>query len=103
MHLFLYAVVRNDRNPYGQHLNDSTVLENIAKIESTGKSLGNSFVIKNGLATLANDIFIFKAEKSDSQYYYISRDGKNYRIEKDICRDIIKPNILKSEVPQGYP
>lgn len=81
----------------GWHLNDSTVLENIAKIESTGKSLGDSFVIKNGLATLANDIFIFKAEKSDSQYYYISRDGKNYRIEKDICRDIIKPNILKSE------
>ena len=81
----------------GWHLNDSTVLENIAKIESTGKSLGDSFVIKNGLATLANDIFIFKAEKSDNQYYYISRDGKNYRIEKDICRDIIKPNILKSE------
>ena len=81
----------------GWHLNDSTVLENIAKIESIGKSLGDSFVIKNGLATLANDIFIFKAEKSDSQYYYISRDGKNYRIEKDICRDIIKPNILKSE------
>ena len=81
----------------GWHLNDSTVLENIAKIESTGKSLGDSFVIKNGLATLANDIFIFKAEKSDDQYYYISRDGKNYRIEKDICRDIIKPNILKSE------
>lgn len=90
----LYSSLDHHR---GWHLNDSTVLENIAKIESTGKSLGDSFVIKNGLATLANDIFIFKAEKSDSQYYYISRDGKNYRIEKDICRDIIKPNILKSE------
>lgn len=63
----LYSSLDHHR---GWHLNDSTVLENIAKIESTGKSLGDSFVIKNGLATLANDIFIFKAEKSDSQYYY---------------------------------
>ena len=31
------------------------------------------------------------------KYYYLQRDGKEYPIEKGICRDIIKPNILKTE------
>lgn len=77
----------------GWLLNKSEVLQNIKKIESVGIPLGDKYPIKNGLATLSNDIFIFKPKDEDDTYYYI----ENHKIEKDICRDIIKPNRLKSE------
>lgn len=84
----------------GWILNKPDILENINKIENTGIPLGNKFLIKNGLATLSNDIFIFKPVAEDDNYYY-HQNGKLHKIEKAICRDIIKPNRLKmeSEIP----
>lgn len=81
----------------GWNLNHSEVLNNIRLIESAGKALGDLYVIKNGIATLANDVFIFRPTRVDSAYYYHMRNGLEYPIEKGICRDIIKPNILKTE------
>lgn len=81
----------------GWNLNYSEVLNNIRIIENAGEALGDLYVIKNGIATLANDVFIFRPTRSDECYYYLTRSGKEYPIEKDICRDIIKPNILKTE------
>ena len=81
----------------GWNLGDKDVFENIRKIENTGQRLGDRYVIRNGIATLANKIFIFRPIKEEGKYFLIKRNGKNYRIEKDICRDIIKPSILKSE------
>ncbi len=78
----------------GWILNTQEILKNIKKIESCGTPLGKLYSIKNGLATLCNDIFIFKPTKEDKRYYY-HEDGS--KIEKEICRDIIKPNRLKSE------
>jgi len=78
----------------GWMLNQKDILENIRKIESCGKPLGDKYLIKNGLATLSNDIFIFKPLKEDKNYYYHSN---GFKIEKNICRDIIKPNRLKNE------
>jgi len=78
----------------GWMLNSTEVLENIQKIESCGIALGDKYPIKNGLATLANDVFIFKPIEKDDAYYY-HKDG--FKIEKSICRDVIKPNRLKSE------
>lgn len=69
---------------------------NIKKIESFSRKLEN-LDIKNGVATLKNDLFIFKIEKEDYNYYYRTYNGKKYKIEKKICRDIVKPNILKLE------
>lgn len=69
---------------------------NIKKIESFSRKLEN-LDIKNGIATLKNDLFIFKIEKEDNNYYYRTYNGKKYKIEKKICRDIVKPNILKLE------
>lgn len=80
----------------GWLLNNNEVLQNIEKLENTGISLGNKYPIKNGLATLSNDIFIFKPVGEDDKYYY-HQNGKLHKIEKDICRDIIKPNRLKNE------
>lgn len=81
----------------GWNLNKVDVLENIRRIEEAGEPLGNKYVIKNGIATLANNIYIFRPTVADATYYYMERDGKCYQIERGVCRDIIKPNILKSE------
>jgi len=80
----------------GWILNKPDVLENINKIESIGVPLGDKFPIKNGLATLSNDIFIFKPVDEDKNYFY-HQNGKLHKIEKGICRDVIKPNRLKTE------
>lgn len=81
----------------GWNLNQSNVLQIIERIELTGTPLGDKYLIKNGIATLANDIFIFHPYKEDNSYYYMILDGLEYCIEKGICKDIIKPNILHSE------
>jgi adenine-specific DNA-methyltransferase len=81
----------------GWILNKPDVLENINKIENIGTPLGDKFPIRNGLATLSNDVFIFKPVSEDENYFY-HQNGKLHKIEKGICRDIIKPNRLKTEV-----
>jgi adenine-specific DNA-methyltransferase len=81
----------------GWLLNDKRVIENINKIESAGTSLGEKYKIRNGIATLSNDIYIFKPIAETKDYYILLQDGKRYEIEKAICREIIKPNILKYE------
>jgi len=80
----------------GWILNKPDVLKNINKIESIGIPLGDKFPIRNGLATLSNDVFIFKPVNEDENYFY-HQNGKLHKIEKGICRDVIKPNRLKTE------
>jgi len=77
----------------GWLLNTSEIVKNIKKIESIGIPLGEKYSIKNGLATLSNTLFIFKPVDEDENYYY----HQEHKIEKSICRDIIKPNRLKRE------
>jgi methylase of polypeptide subunit release factors len=77
----------------GWLLNTSEIVKNIKKIESIGIPLGEKYPIKNGLATLSNTLFIFKPVDEDENYYY----HQEHKIEKSICRDIIKPNRLKRE------
>lgn len=82
----------------GWNLNNGKIMDTVTKIESIGTPLGEAFNIKNGIATLANDIFIFHPVKEDKDYYYLQIQGIGIqRVEKAICRDIVKPNILKSE------
>lgn len=82
---------------HGWLLNNVAIVENIKKIENTGTPLGKLFSIKNGIATLSNAIYIFRPEKELDGNYYFFQNGKEYKIEKEICRDIIKPNLLKHE------
>ena len=77
----------------GWSLSTREVMANIARIESVGRPLGELFPIKNGIATLANGVFIFRPNGESGEYYL----HKGMKIEKDICRDIVKPNIVKSE------
>ena len=77
----------------GWFLSNEDIFHNISTIESAGPSLGDSYKIRNGIATLANDIFIFRPTSEDDLAYY----HEGYKIEKGICRNIIKPNKLKDE------
>lgn len=96
---FVYSKINYDSldNHKGWNLNRTDVLRNIQLIENAGESLGKKYTIKNGIATLANDIFIFRPTHKDKSFCYLQKDGTEYRIEKGICRNIIKPNILKTE------
>ncbi len=90
--LNLYEIKENEPWVFLNNLKRN-ILHNL---QSHKKKLSD-YKIRNGLATLKNDIFFFKPVKEDDIYYFIKKDNKQYRIEKDICKDIIKPNIIKSE------
>ena len=83
----------------GWLLNEGNIRHNISLIENAGTPLGEAYNIKNGLATLANGIFIFKPLYEDDTFYYFQNKNKEkvHKVEKNICRDIIKPNIIKTE------
>lgn len=81
----------------GWLLNNTNAIINIKKIENIGTPLGRLFKIKNGIATLSNETYIFKPISESRQYFIRKVNNIEYKIEKAICRDIIKPNILKDE------
>ncbi len=81
----------------GWLMHDKLTIEMIKRIEAVGTPLGKKYKIRNGIATLSNDIYIFKPIAETENYFVLLRNGKKYEIEKAICRDIIKPNILKFE------
>ena len=68
----------------------------IYKIEHVGTPLG-TWKIRNGLATLKNDLYFFVPDREDDAYYYRMKDGKEFPIEKSACIDIVKPNTIKTE------
>lgn len=81
----------------GWTLCNTVTTSNIRKIESIGTPLGKLFDIKNGFATLKNDIYLFTPIRETKKYFYIKLNNTEIKIEKDICRKAIKPNILKNE------
>lgn len=81
----------------GWMLAPKDILYNLRKIESKGVPLGKAYPIRNGIATLNNDLYIFRPSAINGSYYTREYQGKQYSIEKDICREIIKPNILRTD------
>ena len=55
------------------------------------------YVIRNGLATLANNVYFFKPKAEDKRYFYRVYDGVEWKIEKSICRNVVKPNVVHNE------
>jgi type I restriction-modification system DNA methylase subunit len=81
----------------GWRLDSLNVKLNLNRIESIGEKLVENFDIRNGFATLRNNIYLFTPKQKDKDFYYFEKDNKTYQIEKEVCKDAIKPNILKSE------
>lgn len=91
------------RIPYSElsnnqwHLSKSEDITFVRSIEATGVPLGKLCQVRNGFATLKNDVYLFSVVKEDDKYYYFSKNNRKYKVEKDICKDAVKPNILKRE------
>lgn len=77
-------------------MRESDIDEVIKKLESSGTPLSN-WKIRNGLATLKNDIYFFSSIKEDDEYFYREYNKKIYKIEKAVCIKVAKPNIIKNE------
>lgn len=78
----------------GWNLKDN---KTISKIESTGIPFGELYQTRHGIATLKNDIYIFRPVDEDKNFFYL-QNGSLYRIEKDICKDIVNSNKLSREI-----
>lgn len=63
----------------------------ILKLEDIGTKLGDIYSTRSGIATLKNNVYIFKPVKITKDFYFIDEDTK---IEKGICRDIVNSNLL---------
>lgn len=81
----------------GWYLNEKHINKLISKIENTGEPLGKKFEIRNGFATLKNKIYLFKPIKESDVFFFFEQNGKEIKVEKDICKNAVKPNTLKSE------
>lgn len=69
----------------------------ISKIEATGTPFGEIYKTRHGIATLKNDIYIFRPVAEDDDYFYL-QNGSLYAIEKGICRDILNSNKLSRSI-----
>lgn len=78
----------------GWNLKDN---KSISKIESTGIPFGELYQTRHGIATLKNEIYIFRPVDEDEEYFYL-QNGSLYRIEKGICKDIVNSNKLSRDV-----
>jgi len=88
----------SDLNDFdGWYLIDKKTRKIISKIEKTGQPLGKEFEIRNGFATLKNNIYVFTPTNETEDFFFFLKDKKEYKIEKGICRNAIKPNTLKLE------
>lgn len=78
----------------GWNLNDNEI---ISRIESIGRPLGELYNTRHGIATLRNDLYIFKPIDEDNDFFYL-QNGNLFPIEKNICRDIINSNRLSRNI-----
>lgn len=81
----------------GWILKDKNTAAKIQAIESIGLPLGDMVAIKNGFATLRNNIYLIKPYRSDEHYHYFKKEGTGYKVERAICRKAIKANIVRKE------
>jgi adenine-specific DNA-methyltransferase len=82
----------NAKNGWNLHYH-----EIISQIESIGKPFGELYNTRHGIATLRNDLFIFKPVAEDDDFFYL-QNGSLYPIEKGICKDILNSNKLSRNV-----
>ena len=78
----------------GWNLNDNEI---ISRIEEIGKPFGERYKTRHGIATLRNDLYIFKPIMEDDEFYYL-QNGSLHPIEKGICKDILNSNKLSRKI-----
>lgn len=78
----------------GWNLNDNEI---ISRIEATGTPFGEKYKTRHGIATLKNDVYIFKPVAEDDDFFYL-QNGDLYALEKGICKDILNSNKLSRSI-----
>jgi len=81
----------------GWNLTSDTALVTINKIERFENKMFSKFSFSTGIATLKNAVYKFKNIKSDKSYYSLLSDNTVFKIEKNICREIINANKVTTE------
>jgi adenine-specific DNA-methyltransferase len=85
-----------DHNDGWNLVNNNQLLDYINVIEGTGTPFKNLYNTKNGIATLKNDVYKFRPITSDNEFYYLKDESGMYPIEREICRDIVNANKIRS-------
>jgi len=67
--------------------------ELVTKLESIGTPFEKIYSTKSGIATLKNNVYIFKSIKEDEKYFYMP-DGT--KIEREVCKEVINSNQLNT-------
>ena len=70
----------------------------VAPAEPNGITLHDFCKTRHGIATLKNKVYVFKPEGETANCYVMEKDGKQFFIEKGICRDIVNSNKFNSDV-----
>lgn len=66
------------------------------KIEQIGIPLGQYCQIRHGIATLANNIYVFQLLRREDDNLVFLKEGIENKVEKKICKRIINSNKLNS-------
>ncbi len=69
----------------------------ISRIREAGIPLEKYTTIRNGFATLRNDVYLFVPTREDERYYYFESEDGEVQVEREICRNAVKGNILRCE------
>ena len=83
------------RDKGGWRLNHS---KHVADFEREGIAIGEFSASRHGIATLSNKTYIFTPIGDDDTCYHLAKNGRTYRIEKAISRDIVNSNKFNSDV-----
>lgn len=77
-------------------LTSNDMLQKLKEIEKRGVSLSRIAKIHVGITTLADDFYIFKDPEFKNSFAKIKlKDGRVFRIEKNILKPIVKASVLK--------
>lgn len=75
----------------------STEQKNIKKIESSGLTLKDLFVINVGIATLKDSLYIVDFYDSETKYYFKTFNGREYPIEKGLVKSLYKISDFENQ------
>lgn len=67
-------------------------------VESIGTPISTFCQTRHGIATLANNVFVFQPIKINGNTYVFEKNGIRQLVEKSICRRIVNSNKFNSDV-----
>lgn len=71
--------------------------DNISKIENIGTPIGELFNICVGIATLKDEVYFIDPVTDDGDYFEFVKNGKNFKIEKDVTKPLVKISDMKTQ------